>query len=234
MHAAEAPAGDNRRRLAQRSSRFGCGFRGPNDFVVSRRRRSCNQASRGLVVAHVLLWDFHPPPGRRRGGVFGAAGYRGPAATAAPATDDQGYVDSTARCTPPDVEVAFGNTTTSRVAICKTPGGQYEYRGVRVRDGAKLSFPPPVRRRPIRRRQRRNRLHGNREFFGRQRGPAGAPRRTDGGLPRAGNAQSADGDVNADRAADDDNTHDADGAVTSRSGWQRPLAWRAGEQRTGY
>jgi hypothetical protein len=27
------------------------------------------------------------------------------------------------------------------VAICKTSGGQYEYRGVRVRDGAKLIVP---------------------------------------------------------------------------------------------
>jgi hypothetical protein len=27
------------------------------------------------------------------------------------------------------------------VAICKRPGGQYEYRGVRVRDGAKLIVP---------------------------------------------------------------------------------------------
>ena len=27
------------------------------------------------------------------------------------------------------------------MAICKTPGGQYEYRGVRVRDGAKLVVP---------------------------------------------------------------------------------------------
>ena len=62
-------------------------------------------------------------------------------ATAAPATDDQGFVDSTARCTPPNVPVVFGNTATSRVAICKTPGGQYEYRGVRVRDGAKLIVP---------------------------------------------------------------------------------------------
>jgi hypothetical protein len=62
----------------------------------------------------------------------------GPAATAAPDSDGQGYVDSTARCTTPDVAVAFGSTKTSRVAICKTPGGQYEYRGVRVRNGAKL------------------------------------------------------------------------------------------------
>jgi hypothetical protein len=34
--------------------------------------------------------------------------------------------------------VVFGSTATSRVAICKTSGGKYEYRGVRVRDGAKL------------------------------------------------------------------------------------------------
>jgi hypothetical protein len=61
-----------------------------------------------------------------------------PSASGAPATDDQGYVDSTARCTSPNTAVAFGNTDTSRVAICKAPGGQYEYRGVRVRDGARL------------------------------------------------------------------------------------------------
>ncbi len=64
-----------------------------------------------------------------------------PSATAAPASDDQGYVDSTARCTSPDVAIAFGSTATSRVAICKTPGGQYQYRGVRVGDGAKLIVP---------------------------------------------------------------------------------------------
>jgi hypothetical protein len=61
-----------------------------------------------------------------------------PSASAAPAADDQGYVDSTARCTPPNTAVFFGSTESSRVAICKTPGAHYEYRGVRVRDGAKL------------------------------------------------------------------------------------------------
>lgn len=61
-----------------------------------------------------------------------------PAATAAPATDTQGYLDSTARCTAPDKAVAFGSTATSRVAICQKPDGSYEYRGVRLRDGAKL------------------------------------------------------------------------------------------------
>jgi hypothetical protein len=59
-----------------------------------------------------------------------------PQAGAAPAFDSQGYLDSTARCS--DTAVLFGSTDSSRVAICKTSGGQYEYRGVRVRDGAKL------------------------------------------------------------------------------------------------
>jgi hypothetical protein len=59
-------------------------------------------------------------------------------AAAAPTTDDHGYVDSTARCSAPDTAVVFGSTATSRVAICRTPDGQYQYRGVRVRDGAKL------------------------------------------------------------------------------------------------
>jgi hypothetical protein len=58
-----------------------------------------------------------------------------PQAGAAPAFDSQGYVDSTARCA--DAAVLFGSTDSSRVAICKTSGG-YQYRGVRVRDGAKL------------------------------------------------------------------------------------------------
>ena len=58
-----------------------------------------------------------------------------PHAGAAPAFDSQGYLDSTARCA--DAAVLFGSTDSSRVAICRTTSG-YEYRGVRVRDGAKL------------------------------------------------------------------------------------------------
>lgn len=57
---------------------------------------------------------------------------------AAPPSDGEGYVDSTARCTKPDTAVLFGTTKSSRVAICKTTTGAYEYRGVRVSDGAKL------------------------------------------------------------------------------------------------
>ncbi|WP_280825594.1 hypothetical protein [Mycobacterium sp. OTB74] len=60
-------------------------------------------------------------------------------AASTPATDSQGFVDSTARCSAPDIAVAFGSTDSSRVAICKTPAGVYQYRAVRVRDGAKLT-----------------------------------------------------------------------------------------------
>jgi hypothetical protein len=67
-----------------------------------------------------------------------AAVFAVPPALAAPATDAQGYVDSTARCAASDEAVVYGSTATSRVAICKTPKGSYEYRGVRLRDGAKL------------------------------------------------------------------------------------------------
>jgi hypothetical protein len=64
-----------------------------------------------------------------------------PQAMAAPTTDASGYVDSTARCASPDTPVAFGSTDSSRVAICKSSSGKYEYRGVRLRDGAKLILP---------------------------------------------------------------------------------------------
>lgn len=63
-----------------------------------------------------------------------AAGLSG----AAPSADSQGYVDSTARCSAPAVAVLFGSTSSSRIAICKDASGGYEYRGVRIRDGAKL------------------------------------------------------------------------------------------------
>src|SRR6202000_3549455 len=67
-----------------------------------------------------------------------------PLAAADPSTDALGFVDSTARCAAPDTAVAFGSTATSRVAICKTSSGKYEYRGVRISDGAKLVVPASV------------------------------------------------------------------------------------------
>lgn len=63
------------------------------------------------------------------------------AAVAAPTTDTQGYVDSTARCGARSEAVIFGSTALSRVAICKSSDGDYEYRGVRISDGAELVVP---------------------------------------------------------------------------------------------
>jgi hypothetical protein len=60
-------------------------------------------------------------------------------ALAAPDTNGQGFVDSWASCAAPNTAVVFGSTATSRVAVCKSTAGQYQYRGVRVRDGAKLA-----------------------------------------------------------------------------------------------
>jgi hypothetical protein len=64
-----------------------------------------------------------------------------PSAPADPPTDALGFVDSAARCAAPDAAVAFGSTATSRVAICESSSGKYEYRGVRISDGAKLVVP---------------------------------------------------------------------------------------------
>ncbi|ORA67607.1 hypothetical protein BST23_06325 [Mycolicibacterium elephantis] len=64
-----------------------------------------------------------------------------PVAAAAPTSDIRGYVDSTARCASPSIAVVFGSTGSSRVAICESADGKYQYRGVRVRDGAKLIVP---------------------------------------------------------------------------------------------
>ena len=64
-----------------------------------------------------------------------------PQASSAPAYDSRGYVDSTARCTGDSTVVVFGSTASSRVAICQDGDGRYQYRGVRVRDGARLIVP---------------------------------------------------------------------------------------------
>jgi len=64
--------------------------------------------------------------------------YGQPPAIAAPASDGQGYLDSTARCPSSSTAVFFGSTANSRVAICKSSDGSFQYRGVRVSDGAKL------------------------------------------------------------------------------------------------
>jgi hypothetical protein len=53
-------------------------------------------------------------------------------------TDDQGFLNTAARCEEPTFGVAFGRTQRSLVAIC-VDGGRYEYRGVRLSDNASLT-----------------------------------------------------------------------------------------------
>ncbi|BDX34009.1 hypothetical protein TUM20985_45560 [Mycobacterium antarcticum] len=102
------------------------------------------QAKRGDAVVTHRWWHV-------RG--FAAAGFAAvacavvatpsvgpPSATAAPPpNDERGFVDSTARCAAPSKAIGYGYTANSRVAICKDDAtGQYQYRGVRVSDGARL------------------------------------------------------------------------------------------------
>ncbi len=103
-------------------------------------------------------------------------------ATAAPTADSQGYIDSTARCGSASETVVFGSTSTSRVAICEIDG-EYVYRGVRLRDGAKLIIPASKSGDGYTAENDGNHLPGHRRLIGHQRGFAGDPRRTDGGLP---------------------------------------------------
>ncbi len=91
---------------------------------------------------HMVSWKSMSSSAIRAAGAAAAAACAAllmtalPHAGAAPGFDTYGYLDSTARCSA--AAVLFGSTDSSRVAICKTTTGGYEYRGVRVRDGAKL------------------------------------------------------------------------------------------------
>jgi hypothetical protein len=56
-------------------------------------------------------------------------------------TDERGFVDTAARCDKWQSAVAVGRTEHSLVAICTDGNGQYEYRGVRVKDSSVLDVP---------------------------------------------------------------------------------------------
>lgn len=55
--------------------------------------------------------------------------------------DNQGYVDTAARCDEKQTLMAYGRTAKSLVAICVDPDGQLEYRGVRLSDNSSLTIP---------------------------------------------------------------------------------------------
>ncbi|WP_157531032.1 hypothetical protein [Mycobacterium sp. IS-1496] len=53
-------------------------------------------------------------------------------------TDDRGYVGTAAYCQGAAVATAFGRTQDALVAICSSPDGQLQYRGVRLSNDAAL------------------------------------------------------------------------------------------------
>jgi hypothetical protein len=57
------------------------------------------------------------------------------------ATDERGFVDTGAHCQGAAVAAAYGRTAESLVAICAGPGGQLQFRGVRLEDDAALMLP---------------------------------------------------------------------------------------------
>ena len=57
------------------------------------------------------------------------------------ATDDAGFVNSPARCDGTQTALALGRTGRSVVVICADQHGDYDYRGVRISDGALLKVP---------------------------------------------------------------------------------------------
>jgi ferric-dicitrate binding protein FerR (iron transport regulator) len=55
-------------------------------------------------------------------------------------SDDRGFINSAARCEGPQTAAAIGRTPRSLVVICTDRNGKYEYRGVRMSDGATLKM----------------------------------------------------------------------------------------------
>ncbi len=54
------------------------------------------------------------------------------------AADEHGFIGSAARCDAGQEAVAIAQTERSAIAVCRILRDRYEYRGVRVRDGAFL------------------------------------------------------------------------------------------------
>jgi hypothetical protein len=56
-------------------------------------------------------------------------------------SDNQGFINSSARCEGALIGAAFARTEGSLVTICSDQKGNYQYRAVRLSDGAALSLP---------------------------------------------------------------------------------------------
>ena len=60
-------------------------------------------------------------------------------------TDEQGFLNSNARCDPGHPAAAMGSTTQTALVLCQTGPGAFYYRGVRLSDGALTALANAVR-----------------------------------------------------------------------------------------
>lgn len=60
-------------------------------------------------------------------------------------TDEQGFLNSNARCDPGHPAAAMGSTTQTALVLCQTGPGAFYYRGVRLSDGALIALANAVR-----------------------------------------------------------------------------------------
>jgi serine/threonine-protein kinase len=60
-------------------------------------------------------------------------------------TDEQGFLNSNARCDPGHPAAAMGSTTQTQVVLCQTGPGAFYYRGVRLSDGTLIALANAVR-----------------------------------------------------------------------------------------
>ena len=60
-------------------------------------------------------------------------------------TDEQGFLNSDARCDPGHPAAAMGSTTQTELVLCQTGPGSFYYRGVRLSDGALIALANAVR-----------------------------------------------------------------------------------------
>ena len=83
-------------------------------------------------------WTASSLPSAHAGPPSGPAATQTSSPNSPYASDDRGFVNSSARCDGPLSAVALARTQSSLVVICADQKGGYLYRGVRLSDGAAL------------------------------------------------------------------------------------------------
>jgi hypothetical protein len=95
-----------------------------------------------LAFAHDVAkhsWTTSSPPSAGADATSSPIGRRASSPTGPDASDDRGFLNSSARCEGSLTAVAMARTQASLVTICSDLKGGYTYRGVRLSDGAALN-----------------------------------------------------------------------------------------------